>query len=71
MAETALDTLVVSGTFDKVGDFVSNIENILLKVPATTTGSTGSSSSTGITLDISEQMEGFTVISAPKTIRLH
>lgn len=61
------DTLVVSGTFDKVGDsLVSNIENILLKVPATTTGSTGSSSSTGITLDISEQMEGFTVISSSK-----
>jgi|GEM_PF-3177492 len=56
------DTIVVSGTFDKVGDSrVSNVEKIMLQKTSTTTTTT---STTGITVDISDQTEELIVISS-------
>lgn len=57
------DTIVVSGTFDKVGDSrVSNVEKIMLQKTSTTTTTT-TTSTTGITVDISDQTEELIVIS--------
>lgn len=59
------DTIVVAGTFDKVGDSrVSNVEKIMLqKTSTTTTTTTTTTSTTGITVDISDQTEELIVIS--------
>lgn len=57
------DTLEIYGTFDKVGDSrVSNIEKVSLQIATSTTGTT--TSTTGVTVDLSDQTEGFIVISS-------
>ncbi len=59
------DTLEVYGTFDKVGDSrVSNIEKVSLQIATSTTGTTTSTSTTGVTVDLSDQTEGFIVVSS-------